>query len=64
MIDHLVLWSAREVSSFVDQGFFQGLQPIDNDCWPGTNENAVDVSIAFGQLRAETQYCCYWGLSD
>lgn len=53
MINHEVLWSAREIRSFVDQGFFQRLQPIDDDRRPGTNEKAEDVTIALGQLGTQ-----------
>ena len=55
MINQHALWSASEVSSFVDQSFFQGLLPIDEDHRPGTEENAVYVTIALGQLGTETQ---------
>lgn len=62
MIDHKVFWSAREGRSIVDQGFFQGMQPTDDNCRPGSNEQAVDITILFGQLETKTQF--YWDLDD
>ena len=55
MIDHEVLRSAWEVDSFVDQSFLHGLEPVDHHPRPGAYEDAVDVSIVFGQLQRERE---------
>lgn len=53
MSDHCFLWSARELSCFVDQGFFNGLRSIDDNYRPDAKEEAVDITVAFGQLGIE-----------
>ncbi len=61
MIAYWILYSAREVSCFVDQGFFYGLYPMEDNYRLGTNEKAVDITIAFCQLGRENKvdynYC-------
>lgn len=55
MSDQRVLWSAREVSRFVDQSFFQGLQSADHNDGPGADVKGEDIPVEFGKLRGEEQ---------
>lgn len=46
-----VLGSSSKISSLGHHSLLHGLHPIDDDGWFGSNEQSVDVAIAFPQLR-------------
>lgn len=56
MTDKLVLGSTGESISFEDQGFFNGLSPVNDDCRFGTHEDAEYFTILFGQLMKDTTF--------